>query len=509
MPITHRTRLDLVDVWREPGRQSFLRTLTWGDAVEVEDLSKDRVAVRFTSYTQAKDGSISPRTTRGFIEPPKSSRLAATDTLEPASESRVLSVHFVDVQQGDGSVIETPDGQVVLVDGGDNQLFARYLAAHYRGTTAASPRDVACLLVTHGDADHFSGLAEILASETHRTASKRLFMRPLRVFHNGLVKRPTSRAGKPVKETELLGPTRTSQRRLYLTGLVDDLLEVPESEMNTPFRVWTRSLATYHARHPIEFKRLSAGDAEAFRFLESSGLKIEVLGPLPHRVGNSPALPFLREPPAGPRVGPGALETSPAKAGSYSASHTINGHSVVFRLTYGEVSFLFAGDLNEEAARALTQAAADGKVNLQSDVFKVPHHGSGDFSAAFIRAVAPVLSVVSSGDESARKEYIHPRANLVGALGRWSRLEEPLVFVTELAAFFSMEGWSQLADPEAARKRGRFFGFSRAAFGLVRTRTDGRRLLVCTDSANVRLKEAYAFLAEPDGRRTPVPVVRA
>ena len=72
----------------------------------------------------------------------------------------------------------------------------------------------------------------------------------------------------------------------------------------------------------------------------------------------------------------------------------------------------------------------------------MPHHGSADFSGAFFQMVSPVVSVVSSGDESARKEYIHPRATLMGALGRYSRVAEPLVFVTELVAFFNVEGWS-------------------------------------------------------------------
>src|SRR4029450_2480610 len=98
-------------------------------------------------------------------------------------------------------------------------------------------------------------------------------------------------------------------------------------------------------------------------------------------------------------------------------------------------------DLNDEPERALATAHNRSELSLQSDVFKVPHHGSADFSGAFLQAVAPVVSVVSSGDESARKEFIHPRATLVGALGRYSRVEEPLVFVTELVAFFAIEGF--------------------------------------------------------------------
>ena len=80
----------------------------------------------------------------------------------------------------------------------------------------------------------------------------------------------------------------------------------------------------------------------------------------------------------------------------------------------------------------------------------MPHHGSADFSGAFLQAVSPVVSVVSSGDENARKEFIHPRATLVGALGKYSRLEEPLVFVTELVAFFQVEN---MVSPECHKMK--------------------------------------------------------
>ena len=146
-----------------------------------------------------RGGGPQPETTTGFIEPNKSSGVKAADVVIAPKDNRVLKVNFVDVQQGDGSVIETPKGKVVLVDGGDNQMFARYLAARFRGTTADNPQPVDCILVTHGDADHFLGLTEIHDSETDPRLEaqkwKRLFIHPQRVYHNGLVKRPTSRNG--------------------------------------------------------------------------------------------------------------------------------------------------------------------------------------------------------------------------------------------------------------------------------------------------------------------------
>jgi beta-lactamase superfamily II metal-dependent hydrolase len=502
---------DLVDVWSKPGRKGLARTLVWGDGVVVTKQTATALEVETVTFEEQRDGSILPVKTTGYVEPKASSGLKAADLVKPRRENDVLKVNFVDVQQGDGSVIEAPDGTVILVDGGDNQLFARYLAGRFRGTSEARPQAIACILVTHGDADHFAGLPRILESETHAEPRKRLFIAPKRIYHNGIVKRPSKRDGKAVPDAQLLGPTKVVDGKTYLTGLETNLLEVPDDQLNAPFKTWKETLATYNKRSRLSFRRLAFGDTTAFDFFNTEELKIEVLGPITTTVAGGPALPFLGDPPKGPRLGHESLETTPDGFRGHSASHTINGHSVVFRLTYRGFSYLFAGDLNDQASRFLTREHNAGRLNLRSEVFKVPHHGSADFSGAMFQAVAPVVSVVSSGDESARKEYIHPRATLMGALGKWSRVPEPLIFVTELVAFFNLEGYATLARPKTPQQkaRGEFFAFSRTAFGLVKTRTDGRRLFVVTDSGNVAQKEGYAYQLDSSGVPVPSPVVRA
>lgn len=495
---------DLVDVWEERGRKTLLRTLAWGDEVRVAKQASTHIEVEFTNFREQQDGSILPETTTGFIEPSKTSGIKTADIVIAPKDNRVLKVNFVDVQQGDGAVIETPMGKVILVDGGDNQMFARYLAGRFRGTTANNPQPIDCILVTHGDADHFSGLTEIFASETHATKRKRFFMQPQRVYHNGIVKRPDS-----VPEKERLGPIKAVGDKTFLVGLEENLLSVSPTEMNKYFKDWRTALAAYNKRSKITFRRLEFGDDDAFDFLADEDIRVKVLGPLAKEISGKPALPFLGKPPKGPRVGHESLSVDGKPFKGVSASHTINGHSVVFRLSYGGFSYLFAGDLNDESSRFLAREHNKGNLNLMAEVFKVPHHGSADFSGAFVQAVQPIVSVVSSGDESARKEYIHPRATLMGALGKWSRVAEPLVFVTELVAFFSVEGPCKLADAKKAAKRGDFFGFSRAAFGIVKTRTNGQRLLVYTDSGNVAMKEAYAYQLDGSGVPQPAEVVRA
>ena len=315
-------------------------------------------------------------------------------------------------------------------------------------------------------------------------------MRPKRVFHNGLVKRPSS-----VAEKDSFGATFTSGGQTIVTELANDLLAVPATQMNAPFKAWRKALAAWHARSPIAIRRLAKGDDDAFGFLADEQIGVEVLGPLETTLDGHRGLRFLGRSKAGTPVA--HLDE---EFGGLDAGHTVNGHSIVLRLTFGKWRLLFAGDLNTEAERAL---AADG--GLRSEVFKVPHHGSHEFAPGFLKAVSPLISVVSSGDESARKEYVHPRATLMSALGRHSRNDASLVFVTELVAFFRAAGWVEPVGPNPGRS---FFGFERTAYGLVHIRTDGRRLLVYTDTGKRDLKEAYAFEAKTMGRPEPVAVIR-
>lgn len=484
MAETRRLAVDLANVFDRDGKGAeCFATLAWGDEVRVEEETERGVRITLNEGT------------RGFIKgDPR--RL-----FDPKGNAdRVLRVDFVDVQQGDGAVVETPSGRTLLIDGGEIQLFARYLAARFRGSTAQAPKEIDCIVVTHGDADHFAGLTEIHASERHENPARRLFIHPARVYHNGLVKRPGTRDDKRVPDEKLLGATDTVDGALVITGLEDDPRAVPEGERNKFFKPWCRALDAWGQRGEMTLRRLDfeSDGGELFGFLNDGvdggpRFEVEVLGPITERAGGKPALKFLGEPTS--RIGRNPGEP---KFGDASASHTINGHSVILRLKYGNVRFLFAGDLNEEAEELLTERHPD---KLVAEVLKVPHHGSADYSGDFLKTVSPVVSVVSSGDDSERVEHIHPRATLVAALGRHSRpkVEEPVVLITELAAFFNFEG-PAVTRPKKGDPKEIGAAFSRSAFGIVKVRTDGERMLVYTYSGARDLKEAYAFAVDAKGR---------
>ncbi len=71
----------------------------------------------------------------------------------------------------------------------------------------------------------------------------------------------------------------------------------------------------------------------------------------------------------------------------------INENSIVLRLTYGKVAFLLSADAEDAAVGDMLAAG----VNLQADVLKLGHHGSGLANgAAFLDRVQPRMAVYTT-----------------------------------------------------------------------------------------------------------------
>lgn len=84
-----------------------------------------------------------------------------------------------------------------------------------------------------------------------------------------------------------------------------------------------------------------------------------------------------------------------------------NNTSIVLRIVFGELSFLFTGDMESDAERDLIEAG----VELKSTVLKVGHHGSNTSSSyRFLREVAPEYGVISVGTGNS---YGHPHEEIL------------------------------------------------------------------------------------------------
>ena len=69
-----------------------------------------------------------------------------------------LHVYFLGVGQGDSTLIVTPSGSQIIIDGGPNQNLLEYLGKHL----PFFDRTIELLVITHPDADHITAIPEVL-----------------------------------------------------------------------------------------------------------------------------------------------------------------------------------------------------------------------------------------------------------------------------------------------------------------------------------------------------------
>lgn len=86
-----------------------------------------------------------------------------------------------------------------------------------------------------------------------------------------------------------------------------------------------------------------------------------------------------------------------------------NSDSIMLKLTYGKVSFLFTGDASSKTEEYILE----NNIDVSADVLKVSHHGSR-FSTkeAFLSKVNPAVAVVSVGDNVNNLPSVETMKNL-------------------------------------------------------------------------------------------------
>ena len=92
-------------------------------------------------------------------------------------------------------------------------------------------------------------------------------------------------------------------------------------------------------------------------------------------------------------LGNATCEIMSCGSGSSEEINNLNLSSIVIRMTYGEQSFLFMGDAEEENEKARDWP--------QTNVIKVGHHGSNtSTSQEFLNQVKPQIAIISVGKEN-------------------------------------------------------------------------------------------------------------
>lgn len=433
---------------------------------------------------------------------------------ENLQENRILEVNFVDIGQGDGCHIQTPDDRALVIDAGEGDNMYRFL--RWRFGKFQRPFTFESFVITHPDKDHYFGFRELFAEPNVLVET---------VFHNSIVEQVS--AGK-----NSLGKEQKVDGKRFLIGLVhtlDDMKAIAGSAARRGKRLYpnmmkdaveggrVRNIRGAVASHDWAVDAWLPGFAPA----DNRGMTMKLLGPVPRLVGGKSALP---------RIGNDGI--------------TKNGHSVVLLLEIGGIRMLLGGDLNEPAQDYLiehytgmsphpdsvdaeTALIEESRKTFEVDIAKACHHGSAHVANAFLQATNPLATVISSGDN---EPHSHPRPDTLGLIGRFSRGSRPLIFSTELAR----SGTEQIKHPNQVRRELRknmeaelkiindpastaaakekaeerlekhlsVIQRSVANYGMINVLTDGTRMIVAQRLERERSKstrwDIYRF--EPDGR---------
>ena len=229
------------------------------------------------------------------------------ETPIPTINGNLLTVHFIDVGQGDSILIQINDKNM-LIDAGDNRA----------GDTVVSyledndVEDLDFVIATHPHADHIGGMVDVIDN-----------FNVMRFIDSG---NPHT--------------TRTYENML-----------IAIDENDIPFSL-----------------------AESGQTIDlDPSVTIEVLNPV-EPTGN------------------------------------LNDDSIVLKLTYGEVSFLFTGDAERRAENRMIDEGYD----IDSDILKVGHHGSSSSTIQeFLDSVSPEVCIIMVGTDN---RYGHPHEEVIDRL---------------------------------------------------------------------------------------------
>jgi hypothetical protein len=312
----------------------------------------------------------------------------------------LLEFYFIDVGQGDGVLIKTPNFRHIMIDGGfprsvqdTGKNAADFVDWKFTRDYGMKRIEIDAMLASHCDADHYGGLADLLdvSQEDELDAAE---VRVESFYHAGL----SWWKGSPDKT---LGPFNDLGGDTYWTRLLDGRRHakaVTGSGGGPQLHGWWRDFiakvvaARRRSGRPTGVVRLS----DKSRFLPKfrSGANgepvVRVLGPVEFDDNGGPLL----------RRFPGR------------DSQNTNGVSLLLRVDFGRARILLTGDLNRQSQAKLLEDYSGRRIEFLCDVAKACHHGSADVSYKFLEAMKPAATIISSGDNEG---HDHPRPSIIAA----------------------------------------------------------------------------------------------
>lgn len=340
---------------------------------------------------------------------------------------------YVDVGQGDAALIEVGNdnnGVKLLIDGGPSDNLSRYLSKwqykyYFNGTGKVK---IDYIFISHFDKDHYQGLIDIINDEHYVFDT---------IYHNGIAKFSKEKESFPADYNTGLGEKIKVGGKGFLKTNFDSINDLnalrDKGGMQDLMEKFVTAVNNAFSQGRLKsLKRLDCNANPIIKTINNATFKIDVLGPVVSKVNNETVFKYFGD-----------------------EAHTINGHSLVLKLTYGAKTFLYGGDLNIPSEEHLLDHYQGTNV-FGVDVAKSCHHGASEFTIDFMAKVNPYSTVISSGDN---ESYSHPRADAIGCAGKYSRSARPLVFSTELA-------------------RSTNVNTDKIMFGMINLRSDGNKIIM-------------------------------
>lgn len=246
-----------------------------------------------------------------------------------------MTAHYIDVGQGDATLLEFPCGAVLLDTGAQDDTHVKvlidYLSAFYSRRGDLN-RTLETIFITHDHPDHIKGLEEVIKH-----------FKVKRLIYNG--------KSKPSGTGELCRVLRNKDKY----GL----------EMEA-----------------VTFEKVAANG-------NRNGISDSLIDPI--KCDNcDPKITVLS----------GGFIKNPGWNVKEFANK--NNHSLVIRVDFGISSFMFTGDLEEDAIEKVLDyyrpASTSQASLLDTDVFRVGHHGSHNATNVdLLDAITPKIAVISVG----------------------------------------------------------------------------------------------------------------
>lgn len=375
--------------------------LLWGDGVHVIERGAQRTKVKARNRT-------------GWVE---NTALGGPSLME---------YYFIDVGQGDGVLIKTPDFRHILIDGGwprrnqdTGKNAADFVDWKFKKDYGMDHIELEAMICSHNDQDHYGGLWDMLnIDQSHELDCEAVYVK---TFHHAGLAHWKKAGGSG---TDLGGHVSDADGQFFVQ-LMGDRADVARALNGTGPQLggeWAKFMATVRDAAwtdgtPTMIQRLShATDLlPGFSTNNGDGPAVHVLGPVEFTINGGPAI---------------------RRFGSEQSQNT-NGCSILLRVDYGRTRTLLTGDLNKKSQKALLDDYTGSVQELECDVSKACHHGSNDVSYAFLQALRPAVTIISSGDNEG---HDHPRPGIIAASATTGyfnmqndELVSPLVFSTELA----------------------------------------------------------------------------